>query len=292
MQDNEHIQGRLDNIRTVEPILDALRTISIGNWQLALRQQGRLRDYVGRVHAILAVLAPCLRPERENHPDAATPQRIDALVIGSERGLCGRFNIAIAEHAVAYRQAQAQQAHTVEFLALGARLVRLLQRRNWSLTWSGPLSVTALPPFDMARQLAERWLAAYQARQIDAVDLIYNTYLRPGVYAPTVTRLLPPTLPPAARRQETWPPPIIETDPQGMAVRLIEQLVLTRLYQVLLESAAAEHSARFQLMEAATQNANRLIEELTLLVQSARKYAITREMQELAAGAGLLGPQS
>jgi F-type H+-transporting ATPase subunit gamma len=63
------------------------------------------------------------------------------------------------------------------------------------------------------------------------------------------------------------------------------------MYRVLLDSAAAEHSARFQLMEGAAQNSNRLINELTLALQSARQHAITSEMQELASGAGLLGGQ-
>ncbi|MDY7039779.1 MAG: F0F1 ATP synthase subunit gamma, partial [Chloroflexota bacterium] len=62
-----------------------------------------------------------------------------------------------------------------------------------------------------------------------------------------------------------------------------------RLYTLLLESAAAEHSARFQLLEGATQNAKQIIAELTLAIQAARQQAITREMQELAAGAGLVG---
>jgi F-type H+-transporting ATPase subunit gamma len=63
------------------------------------------------------------------------------------------------------------------------------------------------------------------------------------------------------------------------------------MYRILLDSAAAEHSARFQLMEGATQNSGRLIADLTLALQAARQQAITAEMQELAAGAGLLGAQ-
>ncbi len=64
-----------------------------------------------------------------------------------------------------------------------------------------------------------------------------------------------------------------------------------RLYGLLLDSAAAEHSTRYQLMESATQNAERLISELTRVVQTGRQKEITQEMQELAAGAGLIGPQ-
>jgi F-type H+-transporting ATPase subunit gamma len=87
-------------------------------------------------------------------------------------------------------------------------------------------------------------------------------------------------------------PIIVETDPVSLFARVIEQLTATRLYALLLESAAAEHAARYELMGAATQNADRLIAELTLAIHTARQQAITQEMQELAAGAGMIGTRN
>jgi F-type H+-transporting ATPase subunit gamma len=108
-----------------------------------------------------------------------------------------------------------------------------------------------------------------------------------------VTRLIPPPLHPQGPGSpgEPWPPPVIETDPLSLYARVVEQQTVLNLYGLLLDSAAAEHSTRFQLMEAATQNADQLIAELTLVVQTARQAEITQEMQELASGAGLIGPQ-
>jgi F-type H+-transporting ATPase subunit gamma len=85
---------------------------------------------------------------------------------------------------------------------------------------------------------------------------------------------------------------IIETDPVSLYARVVEQWTVTCLYKLLLESAAAEHAARYELMGAATQHADRLIEELTLAIQTTRQRAITQEMQELAAGAGMVGTRS
>jgi ATP synthase F1 gamma subunit len=119
----------------------------------------------------------------------------------------------------------------------------------------------------------------------------FNAYHGTGRYEPTVARLIPPTLPAPGPDTLPWPPPIIETDPLSLYTRVVEQWAAVSLYGLLLESAAAVHSARFQLMEAATQNADRLIDELTLTVQTARQQAITQEMQELAVGAGLVGPR-
>jgi F-type H+-transporting ATPase subunit gamma len=292
MEELERAQARLDHILTVEPILSALRTISLGSWKATLKQRTSVQRYGERLTAILPLLAPHLpagrRVRREINP---TPGRVVALVIGSERGLCGRFNVAVIERAEQYLNEQETAGAQVELMALGARVRRIFQRRKWPLAWSGALSIATLPPFHLAFELTRRWLARYEEWELDAVDLVYNAYHGTGHYEPTVVRLIPPQLPPEGPNSlsEPWPPPIIETDPLSLYARVVEQWAAVSLYGLLLDSAAAEHSTRYQLMESATQNADRLIEELTLAVQAARRHTITREMQELAAGAGLVG---
>jgi len=291
MEDITRIRSRLATIRTVEPILEALRTISVGGWQSALRQQQWLREYAARLQGLLTALVPHLsagRPGRPQPARAAAPRRA-ALVIGSERGLCGLFNAGLVEAAADYVQAPALVGYPVELWALGSRLARLLRRRTLTPVWVGPLSATSLAPFSVAWDLSRRWLADFEALELEAVDMIYNAYRRPGSYAPTVARLLPPELPPIQER-DLWPPPLVDTDPQCIYARVVEQWVALRLYQAIVGSAAAEHSARFQLMESATQNAQRLTTELTQLAQTVRRQAITTELQELAVGAGLIGP--
>lgn len=320
----ERAQARLENIRSVQPILSALHTISLGSWQAALNQRGRVQGYAERLEALLPLVMfhlpsrPTINRRAKAWPDGQGAKgdkspsgsllqqashyepgdsspgknaKVIALVIGSERGLCGRFNAAVVEQAEAYL---AERETDVELMALGNRVRRMLERHGHRLAWSGALSITALPSFELARALSSRWLARYEAHELDAVDLIYNAYRGLGSYEPTVTRLIPPApplSPPQAGgmkgREEI--PIIVETDPLSLYTRAIAQLTATRLYELLLESASAEHSARYELMGAATQNTDRLITELTLAIQTARQQAITQEMQELAAGAGMTG---
>ncbi|MBN1814622.1 MAG: F0F1 ATP synthase subunit gamma [Anaerolineae bacterium] len=287
----ERAQARLENIRSVQPILSALHTISLGSWQAALNQRGRVQRHMERLEALLPLVTLHL-----SSPPSVPPRRggmkgggVAVLVVGSERGLCGRFNAAVVEQTEAYL---AEQRADVELMALGNRVRHILERHGHQLAWSGALSITALPSFELARSLSSRWLARYEAHALDAVDLIYNAYRGLGSYEPTVTRLIPPALltpSPPLGGTEGGIPVIVETDPLSLYTRVIEQLTATRLYELLLESASAEHSARYELMGAATQNIDRLIAELTLAIQTARQQAITQEMQELAAGAGMIG---
>lgn len=300
MADAERTRARLANIRTVQPILGALRTISLGSWQAALNRRAGLQRYATQLQQLLAQLVAGagsrmrLPARRVQHlPAAAAHPRVVLLAVGSERGLCGRFNQVVVEQVLAYLERHAAVEMTVEVAVLGSRLQRLLQRRNVPLSWAAPLSTSSLPSFAQARTLTREWLARYEAYTLDAVEVVCNVYRGVGRYDTMVQRIIPPE-PPALQVDEAAMPPnvmaplIIETDPWSLYVRVLEQATMLRCYGLLLESATAEHATRYQLMEGATQNAERLIEELTLELQALRRQAITREMQELAVGAGLL----
>jgi F-type H+-transporting ATPase subunit gamma len=212
-------------------------------------------------------------------------------VLGSERGLCGRFNTAVVERAETYLSELEASDVSIELMGLGTRACRAIERQGRELVWSGHLSTTTLPSYSLACELAQYWLARYEARELDGVDLIYNAYGGMGNYAPAVARLIPP-IPSQAEQQPEPETPIIETDPLGLYTRVIEQLTATHLYELLLDSAAAEHAARYELMEAATRNTEDLVADLTLAIQTSRQRAITQEMQELAVGAGMIGTRN
>jgi len=301
--DSERIRERLLNIRTVEPILGALRTISLGSWQAALNQRAGLLRYTEQLQLMLPQLLPYLSPRptlgglwRRYFPGAQpnsrpVPRRVTAVIVGSERGLCGGFNAVVGTRAIRYFEQSAAGNVEAALVTWGGRVRRLLERNGYTGGEHQSLSVTALPSFALAFDYTRVWLRRYEAEELDAVDLIYNAYHGVGQYTPTVARLIPPDIPPAPETATDpfWPPAIVETDPLALYVRVVEQWTAINFYARLLDAATAEHATRYQLMESATQNADRLIEELTMESQALRRQAITREMQELAVGAGLLG---
>ncbi len=293
VEDIERAQDRLENVHTVEPLLGALRTISLASWQAALRQKENVQKYTRQLTMMLPFLLPHIPAPQKKRGARPTAQatKIVALAIGSERGLCGRFNAEVHDRTIQYMDEQTKKEVQVELYSLGHRLNRIFQREQRALAWTGTLSGASLPSYRLAFDLTRRWLIRYEARELDNVDIIYNSYRGAGRYEAVVIKLIPPQLSfeEQSSSDEIWPSPIIETEPLSLYTRVVEQGTAIRLYECLLNSAAAEHSARYQLMEEATKNAERLINELTMAVQMARRQAITQEMQELAAGAGLLG---
>ncbi len=306
----EEITARLNNIRSVEPILGAMRTISLGSWQAALNRRGRIRLYNRRLLELFPLLLPDVarhlggqfdvrtavakirdgvrRVRRRGGEEESVPPVV-VLVIGSERGLCGAFNTSLARYAGRELERRASQGVAVELAVLGSRIKRVLERDGHDIAHFKPLPATTIPGADLACELAHAWLMRYERYEVDKVEVIYNAYRRSTLYEPTTDTIVPPPLPTFAPAEVPWPPFYIDSDPIALYSRLLWLWTATEVYRVMLDSAASEHSARFQLMEGATQNCARLIEELTLALHAARQQAITAEMQELAVGAGLLG---
>jgi F-type H+-transporting ATPase subunit gamma len=288
--DQEGIETRLRNIRSVEPILEAMRTISMGSWQAALNRHHGLGRYSEALAGMLAVLAPRLSGYRSAHKPSRA-RSVEALVIGSERGLCGAFNSSLVQFAEELLDEYTGRYQGVHVAVLGSRAQRSLLRVGRAPDRFRPLPMTAVPSVELANELTQDWLRRYEGREIDAVYVIYNAYLNSRLYEPSVTRLIPPSLPAILRGTPSWPAPYVDADPVVLYRRLARLWTVSEMYRILLSSAAAEHSTRYQLMEGATQNTQRLTQELTLALQSVRQRAITAEMLDLVAGAGMIGEQ-
>jgi F-type H+-transporting ATPase subunit gamma len=284
----ERVQARLQNISIVKPLLEALKTISLGSWQTALRFSRTSEEYRTRLEQIMLQVVPHLSTKIAFSPNGSHhPLRI-LVVIGSERGLCGNFNHTLAQHAAAYLTELEQHKENVEVHIYGTALGRAC-RHEFQGRWQFEQhTMPGVAPSKMAGELNNRWLEGYDLGKVDQVDILFNQSLRAGRYKTVRISHLPPKLPEMDIREPPWPDSILDTSARVLFLELLRQLLALDLYGVFLSSAIAEHSERYQLMEQATKNADDLIEELTQDVQAARRQAITNEMEELAVGAGLL----
>ena len=291
MEDIERIKERLDNIRSVEPIITSLRTISAGAWRQALRRREATGMYLENLSATLGGLLSGVSAELIHNKGVvdslSSPQRVIMLVIASERGLCGAFNDVILDGALNLLQQQRMVSDQVQVITIGER-ARLCVSTHYELLDHISLPMTRVVPFSAVRDLALDLQNQVFSGQVDAVYTISTDYASTEVLPPKARVWLPVERDTLDVSSEAWPPPIVEGDRQRLVAHTLEEVALLRLYRAFIESAAAEQAARFRAMEAASTNLVRLIEELTLTYHTARQQAITTEMIELATSAGLL----
>jgi F-type H+-transporting ATPase subunit gamma len=290
--DVERTQARLVNAQTIEPMLGALRTISLGTWQSAASRLEGLKEISNEYNLMLGSLVPVFSTKRGTKaaPFEEKSECTRQLVVlaGTERGLCGRLDQDLIEF-VKKSSHVALSPEKTELVVIGGRLNRSVGRQLFKPDKTISASSTALPAFSEVFELTKEWIRRIGQNDLSRVMVFFTTFQGATKRVPSSMQLLPFELGfESSELTENWPPPIIETDPAQLIVRVYEQLAAVRLYEALLQTKASIHSARFQMMEDSTKNAERLIEDLTVILQTERRQSITREMQELAVGAGLL----
>lgn len=288
MSDPARAERRLENIQAVEPILSALRTVSQGSMQAARKRLTAVKKYEKELLEISNWIpdeAALFQAEQKTGMDRAL-----FLALGSDRGLCARFNRDTAERLGRERKQFQKAGKEVEVWSLGLRLTTGLEQIGIRPDFEERFARRAVPEFEQADRLAERMRESFRKGRCQEVLVFYNRESKPGQYQRIIERLLPREIDRNSEKdqKEIWPPPIVETPPESLLEQLVNQLVVINLYVLMMASSAAEHNVRFHLLEDAAQNTERLTEELQMEVQRARQEAITTEMVELAAAAGLI----
>jgi F-type H+-transporting ATPase subunit gamma len=293
-QNFERAKSRLDNISAIEPLLGALRTMSMGTWQMALKKLSQMKAYEDNYQHISAEILPLIKKSQlKRKPlQKKAPELSDTiiLIIGTERGLCGKFNETLISKSLDWIEKSVDKNYQI--WAMGTRMIRKLDQANVKLAWRQTRPTSDLATYQQAYLTSKNWVEQFEEYAFNQFYILHN---QPGVgsqYVFSAFKLLPFEIdePPNSQSKikKSWPPPIIETEPLGIYHQILQHFIASNYYRILLKSAAAEHAARFNLMQEAKDNADDIIEELRRVINAERKRKITQEMQELAAGAGLM----
>ena len=228
------------------------------------------------------------------HPlitEPENPGRAAVVMLTSDRGFAGGYNANVLREAQALSGSLAERGIQALPYVSGLKGIVWHRFRSREITaeWSG---FSERPEFTDASEIGERLLQDFNAEQggVDEIHLVYTEFVSMLTQRPAVRRILPMEV------EETTEEPSdtqlnkyeFEPSPEAVLDALLPWYVETRLYQALLEAAAAEIAARRRAMKSATDNANDLIEALTREANKARQAEITQEISEIVGGANAL----
>jgi F-type H+-transporting ATPase subunit gamma len=283
-QSPEELKNRLENINAIQPLLEALRTISLSNWRFSLKKLELARKYLYSLYEIYNELTRNQMDGSQEIPKNGNHNQM-VVVIGSNRGLCSNFNRDLVEKLI---QINKENSESKQVIVIGERLRKILERKSIPFHQYFPFpNASELNP-EFAQLIANKINTAEMNQ--DAV-LVFNAYRGAGKYFTIQSPVFPNEFIKISSNRKSLEGFLFDTPPKEMISFLQEDLHNLSIYYAFLLSAAAEHSTRFQLMENASTNADQLSDELFLEVQALRRQKITVEMLELAVGAGLLNKQ-
>jgi F-type H+-transporting ATPase subunit gamma len=279
------IRRRLRSVRNTQQITKAMKMISAAKLRRAQDRAIAARPYAALLRQILANVAQAAA----NEPDAgANPllavrpeQRILLVVITADRGLAGGFNSNLLRLAQGFLNDHKDQELSFELIGRKGR--DYFRRRSGNIRGEY-LDIFRNVRYQDAEGIADSIATRFAAAEVDAVYLFVNEFKSVMSSHLTATRLLPIEMPAAAGQADY----IFEQKPEELLGSLLPRYLKIQVYRALLESAAAEHAARMTAMDAATKNANDMIDKLTLYMNRVRQASITREIIEIVSGAAAL----
>jgi len=288
------VRRRIRSVQSTAKITRAQELIASSR---IIRAQQRLRSAAPYARELTsAVEAVVSRSGQIDHPltrPVTNPTRSAIVILTSDRGFCGGFNVNVLREAQSLRALlEGQGIETVSYVA-GRKGISWHRFRNRAMAaeWSG---FSDTPRQRDAAEISQALLDAYDRPTsdggVDEIHVVYTDFVSMLTQNPVARRLLPLEIEETHEAPPAGPMPIYEFEPSPEDVlnSLLPWYVESRLFQALLDSAASEIAARRRAMKSATDNANELIEQLSREANKARQAEITQEISEIVGGANAL----
>jgi len=280
MASQRDIRRRIGAVRNIKQITRAMQFVAASKLKRAQDSTLAARPYSEKIDEVLADLAAVLG--EEDHPLFAVREGGKRLIIliTTDRGLAGPLNTNTIRFA---SRLITEHTGDLTLVTVGRkgrdamRRARVPLEAHFAGFGDRPTFADVLP---LARLVTEDFITGAYGQ----VDIIYAKFITTLSQRPQLDQLLP--IRPA---EDTAGVPgnqfLFEPGPTAVLEQLLPRYVATRLYQAVLEAKASEESSRMVAMKNATENAEDLIEDLTLAYNKVRQDNITREMIEIATGA-------
>jgi F-type H+-transporting ATPase subunit gamma len=306
------LRRRIRSTQSIKKITRAMELIATSRIMKARARVDAARPYAEQITAVLTELA---NNSALDHPllvEREQAKRAAVLVVTSDRGQCGGYNVNVLKEAEQLQQLLREQGKEPVLYVIGRKGVSYykFRRRNVEQSWTGfSEQPTYAHAAEAARTLVEAFIAGTEddATGVDELHLVYTQFKNMVTQVPQARRMAPLEVEYEAdtvgtpggeieeRREaaqqaagEVKPLYTFEPSPDTLFDALLPKYIGARLFAALLEAAASESAARQRAMKAATDNANELIRTLTLEANQARQAQITQEISEIVGGADAL----
>ena len=219
-------------------------------------------------------------PSKDAYP------RIAVVAFSSNSALCGAFNANVIRkyhETVSILEGQGYGKDDIDIYAVGRKMADAVRKSGYHLAGDYP-EMADKPSYEQAADLAYMLVDSFTSGEVAQVVLVYSHFASPASQPAVRENYLPLPLHDYDEGTDEPIDYILEPDPLELVRHLLPQVLLLKLYTVLLDANAAEHAARTLAMQIASDNAKDLIDDLTLAYNKGRQQEITAEILDLIGG--------
>lgn len=278
------IQNRIKATKKTRQITKAMEMVSAAKLTKAEENAKRYYAYSEKIQEVIANIAT--NSSDVTHPmlERREVKKTGYIVVTADSGLAGAYNSNILRKLTSIIEEKHRSDNEYTVIAIGKMGLEFCKKRNIPVVES----VTGLqdqPRYAEIKTIAANAVNMFIEEEIDELVIIYNHYVSAISQVVTTNTLVPISDIDSSKATSTYE---YDPDEEQILEVLLPQYAESLIYGAILDAKASEHAARMTAMKNATDNADELIDDLTLQFNRARQAAITQEITEIVSGAAAL----
>ena len=289
MANLKEIKLKIGSVKNTQKTTKAMKLVSSAKLTRTRQLSEQARSYAVKINEVLSDIAARVSKAHEGGNISRAfvkndnPKTVDIVFVTADKGLCGGFNMATIKTVSKMIAEYKSQGVNVRLRAAGKKGVEYFTFQKFSLE-QRISDLSSAPDYDRAADFIDAVVQDFRNEVTDKVVIVYNGFLNMLTQEIRVRELLPIGLEDVETRNTESALEIEPDDDEEILDELANKYTDFNMYYALIDSLAAEHSARMQAMEAATKNAKEKVNSLTVEYNKSRQAAITTELIEIISG--------
>ena len=278
----KEVKGRIATVTNTRKITSAMKMVASSKLYKAQEAITHMLPYEQRLHDLLDHLLGNGDVLIWNTPREV--KRVALVVFSSNTSLCGGFNANVIRQALTWlEEHKGLGEKNILIYAIGKKVSEALTKRGYTLQGNFE-GMANRPSFADASTLAQTLMDLYVSRKVDRIEFIYNHFKSMASQVLTREVYLPMQKSGNSMDSIKETDFILEPSRQDLLAMLLPKALHMKFYTVLLDSNASEHASRTMAMQIATDNADDLLQKLTLMYNKTRQQTITNELLDIVGG--------
>ncbi len=280
--DLREIRRRVRSVKNTQQITRAMEMVAAAKLRRAQERAESSRPFSEKMKEIVSRLVSHMPNLKHELVEQREVKNSGFLVITADKGLCGGYNSGLLRFATSH----IKDKNTAQIIAVGKKARDYYRNREYQL-YSTHLDMEDAPDYRRVKDLGQEAVQGFRDESYDELFLVYTEFINAARHEPRIVKLLPmePVAEEAEEKEEKKGAKNLytfEPDEETIIDNLLPKYIDNLIYHAILEAKASEHGARMTAMRNATDNADEMIDNLTLQLNRARQAVITQEILEVS----------
>lgn len=281
------IKRKIKSVNSTMQITKAMELVSTAKLKRSRNRVDITKPYFETVMDTVQEIIETEKSLKHEYLNKREVKKTLYIVVTADRGLCGGYNINVLKAV----DADIVDRDKVSVVAIGKKAQTYFTKNELDISRQY-LNISEHPNYSDAQDISRYALKLFSSEEVDEIKLVYTRLISTISQEPTILQLLPIQSSKkeglAAEEDKDFEFVTYEPSPEFVLSYIIPKYVESTIFGAMIESSAAEQAARRMAMESATDNAEGMIDELTVSFNQARQAAITQEISEIVGGAEAL----